>query len=171
MNRNLFRPVVLLTLLCLASSAASLRAQETAAPAVSAAIDPEKAALIRQVIDATGAPAAAADNIKSGIDKVRAESPETPEIVWQRLAARIDPKAIFELIVPIYDAHYTKAEIQVLLDFYRSPAGKKFLVEMPKANEEIDAAIDHWAEGIAASLMQELMGLTGLPEVPPAANP
>jgi hypothetical protein len=87
------------------------------------------------------------------------------------LAARIDPKAIFELIVPIYDAHYTKEELRVLLDFYRSPAGKKFLVEMPKANEEIEAATDHWAEGIAASLMQELMGLAGLPEVPPAAEP
>ena len=45
------------------------------------------------------------------------------------------------------------------------------LVEMPKANKEIDTAIDHWAEGIAASLMQELIGLAGLPEVPPADNP
>ncbi len=161
---------LLLISLLAAWSPIPLLAQDTA-PATSSAVDPEKAALIRLVIDATGAPAAAAGNIAAGLEKVRAESPETPEIVWQRLAARIDPKEIFELIVPIYDAHYTKAEIQVLLDFYRSPAGKKFLVEMPKANEEIDAAIDHWAEEIAASLMQELLGLAGLPEEPEAAKP
>ncbi len=163
MNRNLGRPAFLLmTLLSAASSSAALQAQ---------AIDPEKAALIRQVIDATGAPAAAAGNISAGLEKARADSPEMPEIIWQRLAERIDPKAIFELIVPVYDAHYTKAEIRELLTFYRSPAGKKFLVEMPKANQEIDAAIDQWATGITASLMKELMELAGLPEEPETATP
>lgn len=167
MNRKHGWPALLLTtLLSAVSGVGAIRAQEAApsAPATPSApaIDPEKAALIRQVIDATGAPAAAADNIAAGLEKVRADSPETPEIVWQRLEAKIDAKAIFELIVPIYDAHYSKAELQVLLDFYRSPAGKKFLVEMPKANEEIDAAIDQWAQGIAASLLEELGQLAGM---------
>jgi uncharacterized protein len=169
MKLNLRWPALLLiSLLHAASNPAFLRAQETT-PATPAAVDPEKAALIRQVIDATGAPAAAADNLAAGLEKVRSASPETPEIVWQRLAAKVDPKEIFELIVPIYDAHYTKAELQTLLDFYRSPAGKKFLVEMPKANAEIEAAVDHWAEGIAVSLMQELMEWAA--EEPEAANP
>ncbi len=159
MKRNHGWPAYLLiSLLCAATNAAALRAQETALPAVTVAVDPGKAALIRQVIDATGAPAVAADNLAAGIEKARADS-ELPEIVWQHLLAKIDPKELFELIAPIYDAHYTKAEIQVLLDFYRSPTGKKFLVEMPKVNDEIDAAGEHWAEEIAASLMQELLSL------------
>ncbi|HEV7667696.1 MAG TPA: DUF2059 domain-containing protein [Thermoanaerobaculia bacterium] len=164
MKRNhLGAALLLISLLCAAWNPTSLRAQDTA-PAKPAAVDPEKAALIRQVIDATGAPAAATENIAAAIEKARAESPELPEVFWQRLLGKIDPKEIFELIVPIYDAHYTKAEIQALLEFYRSPAGKKFLVEMPKANAEIDAAFESIATKIGLSLLEELGDQIVLPE-------
>jgi uncharacterized protein len=56
-------------------------------------------------------------------------------------------------MVPIYQKHFTKSEIDALSAFYSSPAGQKFLHEMPavtaetmravypKIEEEVDAAL------------------------------
>jgi uncharacterized protein len=56
-------------------------------------------------------------------------------------------------MVPIYQRHFTKSEIDALSAFYSSPAGQKFLHEMPavtaetmravypKIEEEVDAAL------------------------------
>lgn len=61
--------------------------------------------------------------------------------------------AMLNDMVPIYQRHFTKSEIEALTAFYSSPAGQKFLHEMPavtaetmravypKIEEEVDAAL------------------------------
>jgi len=61
--------------------------------------------------------------------------------------------AMLNDMIPIYQRHFTKSEIDALTAFYSSPAGQKFLHEMPavmaettravypKIEEEVDAAL------------------------------
>ena len=61
-------------------------------------------------------------------------------------------------MVPVYQRHFTKSEIDALTAFYGSPAGQKFLHEMPavtaetmravypKIQAEVDAALKHAEE-------------------------
>jgi uncharacterized protein len=44
-------------------------------------------------------------------------------------------------MVPIYQKHFTKSEIDALTAFYSSPAGQKFLREMPAVSAETMKAV------------------------------
>jgi hypothetical protein len=39
-------------------------------------------------------------------------------------------------MIPVYQRHFTKSEIEALINFYSSPAGQKFLHEMPAVTAE-----------------------------------
>ena len=40
-------------------------------------------------------------------------------------------KEMADIIVPIYDKHFTESDIDGLIAFYRTPVGKKFIKELP----------------------------------------
>jgi hypothetical protein len=44
-------------------------------------------------------------------------------------------------MIPVYQRHFTKSEIDALTVFYSSPAGQKFLHEMPAVTAETMRAI------------------------------
>ena len=58
--------------------------------------------------------------------------------------------------VGIYDKHFSEEEIKGLLQFYGSPLGQKYAVEMPKINEEIQAANRSAGTRIAKEVLQEM---------------
>jgi hypothetical protein len=44
-------------------------------------------------------------------------------------------------MVPVYQRHFTKSDIDALTAFYSSPAGQKFLHEMPEVTSETMRAV------------------------------
>ena len=44
-------------------------------------------------------------------------------------------------MIPVYQRHFTKSEIEALTTFYSSPAGQKFLHEMPAVTTETMRAV------------------------------
>jgi uncharacterized protein len=74
-----------------------------------------------------------------------------PEITQEELA-RMDREsedviknfpldAMLSDMVPIYQRHFTKSEIDALIAFYSSPPGQKFLHEMPAVTAETMRAV------------------------------
>ncbi len=51
---------------------------------------------------------------------------------------------IVALMATAYASHFTEAELNELLNFYRSPTGKKLVTELPKVLEESFAATRAW---------------------------
>jgi len=90
-------------------------------------IDPTKEALIRQVIAATGATLHAQENVDRMIATLRHASPETPDRVWRTLREKVDPREIWGVVAALYDRHYSRQEMEDLIDFYRSTAGQGLL--------------------------------------------
>jgi hypothetical protein len=49
--------------------------------------------------------------------------------------------AMLSDMVPVYQRHFTKSDIDALVTFYSSPPGQKFLLEMPAVTSEIMRAV------------------------------
>jgi len=49
---------------------------------------------------------------------------------------------LLDAIVPIYQRHFTHADVRTVIDFYSSPTGQKFLKEMPAMMAESMQAAD-----------------------------
>ena len=81
--------------------------------------------------------------------------------------------ALLEKMIPLYDKHFTEAEIDELLAYYHSPIGKKLIETMPALMEEsmqiaVDdskASIPEIQKKVTAKLREE-----GLLEEKPAAK-
>ena len=122
-------PLAVLAVLSLANDPEGSGEPEPPAPR----IDPRKEALIRQVIAEAGTTLHAEENIARMIATLAHSSPETPDRLWQRLRDNVAPQAIFDIVIALYDRHYSLDELRGLLYFYRSPAGRESLAELPKA--------------------------------------
>jgi len=81
-------------------------------------------------------------------EQIKKQHPETSE---QELA-RLDRQSLdfinrFPLdemlndMIPVYQRHFTKADIEALTTFYSSPTGQKFLHEMPAVTAETMRAV------------------------------
>jgi hypothetical protein len=61
-----------------------------------------------------------------------------------------------DLVVPIYDRHFTLGEVNQLIAFYSTPTGKKVIAEMPGVMQESMAAGQKWGEALGAKIGAQL---------------
>ena len=59
-------------------------------------------------------------------------------------------------MVPIYQRHFSAADIQGLLKFYRSPLGKKVITEMPATMSEGMQLGQDWGRERAQAMLADL---------------
>ena len=82
--------------------------------------------------------------------------PCVPASYWSGF---LDDQATRELtgkLVPIYQRHFTEQDVRGLLKFYRSPLGKKLLLEQPSIMAEVMQMGRQWGERRAQAMMTEL---------------
>ena len=113
----------------------------------------------------------------SAVDSYQAKHPNaTPlelrkvaELTGQSMQESFKALSVDELIdaiVPIYQQHFTHADLVTVIEFYSSPTGQKFVKELPammaesmqamrpiikKHEPEMEAAAEKAAEGIGKS--------------------
>jgi len=104
---------------------------------------------IRQLLNDMGAGKLGAQMMDQMFGAMRTSmKQEVPEKVWDELIAEtkveFSPEKLIELVVPIYDKHYTHDEIRQLISFYESPLGRKVTSVTPLlAQESFDTGVAH----------------------------
>ena len=129
-------------------------------------IDPAKEADIRSLMDMVGARTmvreAAAQNAKEIRENLVSTMPagDRGQQFVDAFAAdyqkRFNPDEVTGQLVGIYDKHFTDDELKGLMEFYGSPLGRKYAVEMPKITSEIQAANHAVSARVAKDVLQDL---------------
>ena len=70
----------------------------------------------------------AADNM---LTSFKTSYKEVPEQFWIDFKKELNPAALVNLMIPIYDKYYTEDDIKQLTDFYQTPIGKKVISSTP----------------------------------------
>jgi hypothetical protein len=131
-----------------------------------AAIDPVKEKEIRSLLELIGARDAIQDAASSATEQYRQKVMETAAnndraqaLTTAYLAEfqkKFDADAVTNQLVSIYDKHFREEEIKDLLEFYGSPLGQKFALEMPKISREAQQATRAASTQAAHLAWQEL---------------
>jgi hypothetical protein len=113
------------------------------------AIDPDKAADIRSLMELVGTRDTVQDGINNSTEQYREKllatvpNSEKGQAFVNAFAdayqKKMDVDQISDQLVGVYDKHFTDDEIKSLLQFYGSPLGQKVAAEMPKISREIQA--------------------------------
>ena len=135
------RPIAVMVFVVLTA----LFAWSQTAPAEGSAAQPNAAKLakIRELINLMGTPRVAVDLMKSqaaSIKKLMPFPPAAQDDFEKELLAAIDVNQLVDLIVPIYDRHFSEEDIDGMLAFYRSPLGQRVSQALPEITAESQTA-------------------------------
>jgi TonB family protein len=127
-----------------AVSARALPQSQTPAPSAAAQTYPAKVTQIRRLLEVMGVIKQLQAATGSIVEKANADtsitiSPQTRQFLalfQQRVNAKILSTDFIPLYIPIYDKHFTLDEINVLIAFYETSAGKKTLELQPQIAQE-----------------------------------
>jgi len=130
-------------------------------------IDPAKEADIRRLLDIGGTRAIAMqtlDEMTTSIKPLLTNSLPPGEyrqklidLFFTKFKAKADAQHIVDLAVPIYDKHFSREEINGLIQFYQTPLGKKTLTELPLLLTELRDAGQKWGQALGRDSMQEVL--------------
>ena len=76
--------------------------------------------------------------------------------VWKDLEKEANFRELVDSMIPIYDKHFSNEEIQALLVFYKSPAGAKYVKEMPMVQMEAFTIGEAWARKLSDRVLAKI---------------
>ncbi|OQP61915.1 hypothetical protein A3860_29920 [Niastella vici] len=62
--------------------------------------------------------------------------PNVPNEFWDEYMKEVKPDTLIDLIIPVYAKYYTDEDVTQLIDFYRTPLGKKVIEKLPLITQE-----------------------------------
>lgn len=95
----------------------------------------------------------AADNM---LTSFKTSYKEVPEQFWIDFKKELNPAALVNLMIPIYDKYYTEDDIKQLTDFYQTPIGKKVISNTPLIMQESMQAGQSWGQKIGEKVIENL---------------
>jgi hypothetical protein len=111
---------------------------------------PAKEASIRQLMELTGVKGLGAQMLQTGIEQFRRsvtesqpDNPRAKQFIDAFVAGfqkHFDPESLTEKVVPIYDKYLTEEDLHGLLQYYRSPLGRRMLKALPEIARESQQA-------------------------------
>ncbi|MCX7514782.1 DUF2059 domain-containing protein [Frateuria sp. STR12] len=127
-----------------------------AGAAAAATPKPPTEAQVRELMDVFGVGRMLGQMNTQMATMMQQQIPCVPASYWQGF---IDDKGVQELtlrMVPIYQRHFSAADIEGLLAFYRSPLGRKVITEMPETMAEGMQLGQEWGRQRAQAMLAEL---------------
>lgn len=134
--------------------------------AAAGAPDSARTALARQLLVRMRMPEQLLLGIEQGIEAQKKQDPSVPEIFVTTFAARAKEQipVLLDRLAPIYASRFSSAELQQLLAFYDTPAGRQFADQSAAISIDSMKAAQLWGLSLAADVMKELAAKGALPE-------
>lgn len=134
----------------------SLAALTAVRPAVAQSAD--KTALIRRLLAQTKAADLAVAAMEATIPAQRAANPKIPAEFWDEFIARAkrEMPRFIDMLVPVYDSHFTTEQLDQLLAFYQSPLGQYLAKVQPEVAMQSAQIGQKWGGELGAAVAQDL---------------
>jgi len=132
---------------------------QTTPPASGTVPGATKDTKIRELINLMGTPKVAVEMMKSQVASLKTLMPFPPaaqDDFEKEFLAAINTKELVNLIVPIYDRHFSEQDVDDMLAFYRSPVGQHFIKALPQVTAESQKAGEEWGKGLGMKVGRKI---------------
>ena len=111
---------------------------------------------INQLMELMGSGKMAIQMMNQMMDSFKSSYSNVNDTFWEDFKKEIKAEDITNMIIPIYDKHYTESDIDQLIAFYNSPIGKKMIATMPQVMHESMVAGQAWGKQISEKVIAKL---------------
>ncbi len=148
----------LAVLLLLVASLIAVAQQPAAEPSES--VSPAKAAKIRELLRITGTAELAVDAMRRQINlskKLIPIPPKAQDDFAEQFMTAANMEEFTKLVVPVYARHFSEADLDGMIAFYRTPVGQKTVKELPMVFAEAQEAGEQWGKEIGTRVGTRIM--------------
>ena len=121
--------------------------------------DSAKIAVIREIIAVTNVAETTRRGMMLGLEAQRMVQPNIPAAFWDEFTRRAerDMDEFLEMVIPVYDRHFTTSELRELLRFYKTPLGRQLVAKLPLIMEESSRAGQEWGAKLGEEVGRDLV--------------
>jgi|JI10StandDraft_1071094.scaffolds.fasta_scaffold00359_3 N-glycosylase/DNA lyase len=111
---------------------------------------------IKELLELTGSGKIGLQVFENIVNDFQKSFKSVPEEFWVKFKAEAKAEDFVNMIMPVYAKYYTETEINQLLEFYKSPIGKKVISTMPQLMQESMQIGQEWGEKLAEKIYNQL---------------
>ena len=115
-----------------------------------------KSQKINQLLELTGSGKMGIQVMNQMMNSFRNSYSKVNEEFWEDFKKEVKAEDLTNMIIPIYDKHYTESDIDQLIAFYNSPIGKKMISTMPQVMQESMIAGQAWGKQISEKIQAKI---------------
>ena len=112
---------------------------------------------ILTLLKMTGTDKLAEQVMDAMIPQFRQLVPEIPTAFWDRFREKLDVEDLLDACIPAYDRYYSHEEIKQLIEFYKTPLGKRVVEITPLLTQDTMAIGQKWGEKLGQDIVNELV--------------
>lgn len=129
-----------------------------------------KEANIRKLLVQTDAKGIFKRSLETQMNMMKASASQIPPKFWDEILKEVDADKFIELLIPVYDKHFSNDELEGLIAFYDTPLGKKMVSKLPQIMAESAEAGSKYGEQIATKVIQRMQAEGTFPSAAPAGD-
>jgi hypothetical protein len=107
-------------------------------------------------MEVSGAAKLMTQMLDSMIQSMSGTMKEVPPEFWTEFRKEVKVNDLIDKIIPVYQKHFTSTEMNQLVQFYESPAGKKLTQEQPMIMQESMKIGQAWGQEVGMRAAQKL---------------
>lgn len=113
-------------------------------------------AVARQLLVVSGSGELGAQVAQQSIAGFKQMVPQVPPEFWQEFAKEINSKELIDMLVPVYEKHFTVAEMNALIKFYESDIGKALVKKQPMIALDSQKIGMKWGQELGEKIVERL---------------
>jgi hypothetical protein len=111
---------------------------------------------IQQMLELTGAGKLGIQVMNQMMTNFKSTYPKVDQEFWNDFKKEVKAEDIVNLMIPIYDKHYSEKDIEQLILFYKSPIGRKTIAVTPLITQESMVAGQQWGMATGRKVIEKL---------------
>jgi hypothetical protein len=117
--------------------------------------EPAKPESVQKLMDISGAGELGKMMMSQMMPAMKQSIPDASEEFWQDVAAEMNFDQLITSIIPVYQQHLSEDDIQAVLQFYATPAGKKLISSQPMIMQQSMQIGQQWGQSVFMKVMEK----------------
>ncbi len=110
----------------------------------------------RELLEVSGATKMVPVVTEQLIKQQRQTMPDIPEPFWKEFITEVNPEALNEKMAAVYAKYFNIEEMKEIIAFYKTDAGKKFIVKLPEIAQESRGVFREWTMDLRMQITKKL---------------
>ena len=115
--------------------------------------------LIREYLVLTGQKKAATQMVSTIIESYKKAAHGVTDAFWEQFQKEISTDDLLEMVIPVYDKHFTEDDIREMIAFTKSPIGRKMAEKTPMINVECYQIGAEWGKKIGEKVVARMQAV------------